>query len=78
MNNLIKCKQILINCLRENEDNIPYLIDLVDYFILNKVPRTRDTYKVFNDELFNTFLHVGDSNLMNALLILDLEDECTK
>ena len=78
MKNLVKSKQILINCLKENEDNIPYLINIIDGFITNKIPANRDTYKLFNDELFSTYLQLGDYNLMQALLLLDLEDTCTK
>ena len=48
--NVIQAKEYLVR-LNTNDDNVFYLITLLDYFLTGKVPENNETYKLFNDEL---------------------------
>ena len=73
--NVIQAKEYLVR-LNINDDNVFYLITLLDYFLTGKVPENNETYKLFNDELRCTATQLDMPCLLTAKL--DKGDICIR
>ena len=73
--NVIQAKEYLVR-LNTNDDNVFYLITLLDYFLTGKVPENNEAYKLFNDELRCTATQLDMPCLLTAKL--DKGDICIR
>lgn len=78
MNTLIEAKTFLIGYLNKYDcdfDNIEYLIDTLDYFILGKVPCTVENLDIVIEDVLVTSSYHRNSELLQVVSLLREKQE---